>query len=56
MMSDTTTLGDDEGLEILYSNLAQLDPVFGPFILSVNDQVGTPLCRQGMWLFLVAPR
>ena len=52
-MSNTTTFSDDEGLEVLHSNLAQLDPVFGLFILSVNDQVGTPLCRQGMSLFHV---
>ncbi|OLS29483.1 MAG: hypothetical protein ThorAB25_16170 [Candidatus Thorarchaeota archaeon AB_25] len=53
-MSDATTLCNHEGLEILHTNFAQLDSVFGSFILSVNDQVVTPLCCQGMSLFLIA--
>ncbi len=53
MMTDPTTLGDNEGLEILYSYLAKLNPVFGSFILSIDDQFGLPLCCQGFLLFLI---
>lgn len=44
VMTYTTPLSYDEGLQVLHSNLAELDSVLGSFILGVNDQVGTPLC------------
>ena len=53
-MSDTTPFSDDEGLEVLHSNFAKLNPVLGLFILSVNDHVGTPRCNQEKSLFCVA--
>ena len=43
VVSNPTTLSDDEGFEVLHSHLAKLDPVFGSFILSVNNQYVTPL-------------
>ena len=53
-MPQTRAFSDYEGLEILYTHLAQLDAVFGLFILSIIDQVCTPHRIQRSSLVLVA--
>ncbi len=38
-MSDTTAFSDDECFEILNTDFTKLNPVFGLFILSIEDQI-----------------